>query len=116
QMAKTGIGRLESKRDKADEAARPVLKLAKRRHMIEPLSHGLDMPVEHRSVRPYSFFMGLAHNIQPAIPVQFLRAKALSYPCTEHLGASTRKHLNAGRFQTGKNIYDGCPLFFCKVG
>src|SRR5208337_2317357 len=60
--------------------------------------------------------MSLAHNIEPAIPVQFLRAKMLSYARTEHLGPSARKHLNAGRFQTGKNIFYGYPLIFCKMG
>src|SRR5208337_2459407 len=60
--------------------------------------------------------MSLAHNIEPAIPVQFLRAKMLSYARTEHLGPSARKHLNAGRFQAGKNIFDRCPLIFCKMG
>src|SRR5208283_2491499 len=64
----------------------------------------------------YSHFMSLAHNIEPAIPVQFLRAKALSYARTEHFGPAARKHLNPGRFQTGKNIFDGCPLIFCKMG
>src|SRR5271169_3525004 len=60
--------------------------------------------------------MSLAHNIQPAIPVQFLRAKALSYARTENLGTAARKHLDTGRFQTGKNVFDRCPLIFCEMG
>ena len=74
------------------------------------------MPIEHRSVGLQSGFMGLPHDVQPAVAVQFLRAEELSDARAEDFGPASRKHLKTCRFQTGENIFYRDQFIFCKMG
>ena len=94
----------------------PVLEFAQGNHVLEPFPRCLDMSVKHGGVRLYPDFVGLPHYVEPAFPIQFLRAELFPNAFAENFRASAGKHPQSGRFQPGEDFSDRNALHLRKMG
>jgi len=104
QLVQLGVLGMKGQGNKGKKAAGFILGLPEGGKMLDPLLHGLNMPIEHGGVTLEPDAMRCLGNLKPALAGKLFLAGALSDPGAEHLGPTAGDRTQPGGNQFLKGL------------